>query len=143
MHYKANSKGYVCGNYNKHGSKACSNHLTRESTLCLAILNDIKNLFTSLGSNSYLDTIDAKVQKQRLLSQKQINSTKEKIAALKSKKQKVVGLLVEEVISKEAYDEYIDNLNKQIHLLTINVKDLETHLNTKDDKTSLFELKDN
>jgi site-specific DNA recombinase len=63
------------------------------------------------------------------------------MADLKSKKQKAVGLLVDEVIPKEAYDEYIVNLNKQIHILTMNVQELETYLQTKDDETSLYELK--
>ncbi|WP_256358482.1 recombinase family protein [Bacillus sp. sid0103] len=104
MHFKANSKGYICGNYNKHGAKACSNHLTRENTLCLAILNDIRGLLSSLDSTSYMEAIEAKVQKQRIQSQKQINFAKEEMTDLKSKKQKAVGLLVDEVISKEAYD---------------------------------------
>jgi site-specific DNA recombinase len=82
-------------------------HLTRESTLSLAILNDIKDLLSSLGRTSYLEKIEGKVQKQKLQSKKHINSTKEEIVALNSKKQKAVGLLVEEVISKEAYDEYM------------------------------------
>jgi site-specific DNA recombinase len=124
-----------------HGAKACSNHLTRENTLCLAILNDIRSLLSSLDSTSYIETIEAKVQKQRLLSQKQINSAKEEMAALKSKKQKAVGLLIDEVISKEAYDEYINDINQQIHTLTINVQELDTHLQTKDDETSIYELK--
>jgi site-specific DNA recombinase len=124
IHYKAISKDYICGSYNTHGSKACSNHLTRVSTLCLVISNDIKNLAYSLGSFSYLEKIEGIVQKQQLQSKKHINSTNEKIIALKSKKQKAVGFLVEEVISK------------QIHILTINFQELETYLHTKDDETS-------
>ncbi|WCK55147.1 recombinase family protein [Aneurinibacillus sp. Ricciae_BoGa-3] len=33
MHFKKNRKGYMCGNYNKHGLKAYSDHLIREADL--------------------------------------------------------------------------------------------------------------
>jgi site-specific DNA recombinase len=51
MHYKANSKGYICGNYNKHGVKACSNHLIREADLHAAILHDLQILVSSLNKH--------------------------------------------------------------------------------------------
>lgn len=119
---------------------ACGCNLTRQNTLFLAILNDFKDLLSSLGSTSSLITLEAKVQKHRLLSHKHINFATQKMTALKSKKQKEVGLLVDEVISKVAYDEYVDDLNKQIDKLTINVQKLETYLQTKADETSPYEL---
>ncbi|WP_371400396.1 hypothetical protein [Bacillus toyonensis] len=54
----------MCGNYNKHGSKACSEHIVREAELISAILKDISGLVSLINRKSYMNTIESKVQKQ-------------------------------------------------------------------------------
>jgi site-specific DNA recombinase len=50
MHYKKNVKGYLCGNYNKHGIKKCTDHLAREADLVSVILQDIRMLVSNLNN---------------------------------------------------------------------------------------------
>lgn len=54
MHFKKNRKGYVCGNYNKHGIKACSEHFIKEDELADIILHDIKSHISKLHLDEYL-----------------------------------------------------------------------------------------
>ena len=71
MHYKKNSKGYICGNYNKHGIKACNDHLIRESELISAILNDIHALVSNLNNQKII----AKLQSEFIKNKKKIRKT--------------------------------------------------------------------
>ncbi len=52
MHFKKHSKGYMCGNYNKHGAKKCSDHLVREADLKIAILEDVRTLASNLNNDN-------------------------------------------------------------------------------------------
>lgn len=141
MHYKANSKGYICGNYNKHGAKACSRHLVREADLHSAILQDIKTLVSSLNNDSVMRSLEAKLEKKKQEAQKQIKSLLKEIELLKSKKKKTLNLLVDDVISKEEYDEFINDINKQIDDLSLMKQQAESSLRTTDDELAIQELK--
>ncbi|WP_420489365.1 zinc ribbon domain-containing protein [Neobacillus niacini] len=54
MHYKKNRRGYVCGSYNKHGSKACSDHHVIEEKLASSILDDIEKLLVNVNQQNIL-----------------------------------------------------------------------------------------
>jgi site-specific DNA recombinase len=141
MHYKANSKGYICGNYNKHGAKACSNHLVREADLHSVILQDFKTLVSSLNNDSVIRSLEAKLRKQKQQAQKQIKSLSKELEHLKSKKKKTLNLLVDDIISKEDYDEYINDINKQIDDLSLIITQTESSLHITDDELAIQELK--
>ncbi|WP_285517844.1 recombinase zinc beta ribbon domain-containing protein [Thermolongibacillus altinsuensis] len=140
MHYKTNSKGYICGNYNKHGAKACNSHLVREADLHSAILQDLKTLVSSLNNDSIMRSLEAKLEKKKQESQKQIKSLLKEIELLKLKK-KTLNLLVDGVISKEEYDEFINDINKQIDDLSLMKKQAESSLQTTNDELAIRELK--
>lgn len=141
MHYKKNSKGYICGNYNKHGSKACSNHLTKESDLVEAILNDLNELASSINNQSHLNSLQSKLQKQKQAAKKKIDSNISEIEKLKSKKKKTLSLLVEEAITKEDYNEFIKEMNERITNAEEEVEDLRKRIQSQhEDKNILDEL---
>lgn len=58
MHFKKNRKGYVCGTFNKHGSKACSSHIVREANLSAIVLSEIKNLSLMLKILIYMISLN-------------------------------------------------------------------------------------
>ena len=60
MHFKKNRKGYVCGSFNKHGKKACSDHIIREAELANAILSDIKFMLSNIKNEKFISEINKK-----------------------------------------------------------------------------------
>ncbi|MFJ8265762.1 recombinase family protein [Peribacillus asahii] len=141
MHYKKNSLGYMCGNYNKHGIKACSDHLIREADLKLAILNDLKKLASILENKEIVQTLETKLNQQKKYSEKQIDSFTKELERLKLKKKKSLNLFIEEKISKEDYDEFVSDTNEQINNISSKIEQLHSSLDTKDDELVIKELK--
>ena len=58
MHFKKNRKGYVCGTFNKHVSKACSSHIVREANISAIVLSEIKNLSLMLKILIYMISLN-------------------------------------------------------------------------------------
>ncbi|OZI10852.1 hypothetical protein CEW92_14870 [Bacillaceae bacterium SAS-127] len=57
MNYKKDRKGYVCGTYQKNGSKRCSSHIIKHSKLKAAVFSDLTDLANrSVNMNSLLQT---------------------------------------------------------------------------------------
>jgi site-specific DNA recombinase len=63
------------------------------------------------------------------------------IELLKSKKKKTLNLLVDDIISKEEYDEFINDINKQIDDLSLMKQQAESSLQTTDGELAIQELK--
>lgn len=141
MHFKKNSKGYICGNYNKHGMKACTNHLVRESDLSLAILNDIKDLAAALGNDNILEKLDKKLKKQRVNDEKQIISIDNEVTKLKNRKKKALDDYYDEKIPKEDYDDYTHTINQDINELILKKQELEATFTSQDDQIVFTKLK--
>jgi len=141
MHFKKNKRGYICGNYNKHGIKACSDHLIRESDLKLAILDDIKKLACSLDNQVILQSIESKLKKQKKNAENQIASFSKELDRLKLKKKRSLNLLIDEKISKEDYDDFVNDTNEKINNILSKIENLNAALETKYDELALIELK--
>jgi site-specific DNA recombinase len=116
MHFKKNRKGYVCGNFNKYGSKACSDHFIKERELEEIILNDIK----SFAQRMDLDNLIDRVIKQ-LESDTKNNTTRlsqvEQIDKLKKQKVQLTSLFADNSIDIEEYRLTIEEINKKIDQL--------------------------
>lgn len=65
MHYKKNVKGYLCGSYNKHGIKKCTDHLVREADLVSVILQDIRLLVSNLNNEAVIKKLENQLKKQK------------------------------------------------------------------------------
>jgi site-specific DNA recombinase len=141
MHFKKNCRGYMCGNYNKHGIKACSDHLIREADLKLAILNDIKKLASIFDNQLILESLESKLKQQKKNAEKQIESLSRELERLKLKKKKSLNLFIEEKITKEDYDEFVNDTNEHIDNTLSKIENLKAALETKYDQLALLELK--
>ncbi|WP_286230564.1 recombinase family protein [Neobacillus mesonae] len=141
MHYKKNCRGYICGNYNKHGLKACGDHLVREADLKLAILNDLKNLASILDNQEILQTLETKVIQQKKNSEKQIIALEKELDILKQKKKKSLNLFIDEKISKADYDEFVSDMNDTMKSLSSKIEQLKLSLEAKNDEIAINEVK--
>ena len=143
MHYKKNRKGYVCGNYNKHGIKACSEHFIRESDLILAILNDIQSLASNLNNEGIIDKLEAQLNKQKQQNEKQIKALDNKIKKLKNRKRQAHNSFFDGDMPKHEFDDYISSINREINELLKSKQILEESLKSQDDMLAFTELKKN
>jgi len=111
MHFKANRKGYICGNFNKHGHTQCSDHHIKETDLIEAITQDIRNMFSSLNSKSYQKDIEKKVSKIFERDQKRFLKIDVEIEKLKQDKVKALRAKLDKEIENEEYQLLIEDCN--------------------------------
>lgn len=114
MHFKKNRSGYICGSYNKYGSKACSSHHVKEANLILSILKDVDYLLANINEKDVLSKLETKLKKQFNLYEKELQSIDKKILEIKTEKRKLIKLYANQELSKDDYKDvknvYEDNL---------------------------------
>lgn len=76
-------KGYVCGNYYKHGKHVCSQHSIKENALTEVILDDLRRLTNILNENDVMEQLEFKVKQAAKQAEKQVQSLLRKIDNLK------------------------------------------------------------
>lgn len=118
MHFKKNRRGYICGNYNKHGEKACSDHIIIETELANAILNDIRFLLSNVKNDKVIAEITKKVNSQKQKLERELKSYLKEIENLTNKKNKALDKFINDDISKEEYDTFKSSIDFQIKELT-------------------------
>ncbi|MCM3024186.1 recombinase family protein [Heyndrickxia ginsengihumi] len=141
MHYRVNSKGYMCGNYVKLGPSKCSDHLVRENELKAAILEDIHSLIGTLQNEKVMKNLESRVKKQKQIEVKKLKDIEEEIEKYKKRKKRALDDYYDENTTKEEYNEYVDVTNKEIEALLVKKQELLSSLNTKDDTLAFTELK--
>jgi len=114
MWWRSNRKGYVCGNYARHGKKACSHHAIREKFLIDTISADIQELVEHINKDHYLKQLENESTKSKQSLQRQIVKLDKQIDSIKDRKRKYINLLAEEIISKEDYRESVEVNNIEI-----------------------------
>lgn len=143
MHYKKNRKGYVCGNYNKHGSKACSDHIVREGELIRYIFDDIKALYSKLNRNNYYEELNSKaVTIKKKVEAKISDNTKQLDEKIREKSNLVISL-ANGVITKAEYQLAIKVTNEIISKLETNIYTLSKELQHQDIEKELRDFKRN
>ena len=140
MHYKKNRKGYVCGSYNKYGSKACSDHHIIESNLIIAILNDIEELTSYVEEQDIITNIESKVRELHLQLQTQLNSVNKEIQNIKQQKTTLIRLLADGVISQEDYREVVQQNEDILTKLSNNRLELEQQMTFQDHQSQIRHL---
>ncbi len=118
MHFKSNRKGYICGTYNKHGYTQCSDHHIKEEDLVEAITQDIRNMFSSLNSNSFQKEIEKKISKIFQRDQKRFLKIDDEIERLKQDKVNALREKIRKEIENEEYQLLIEDCNTSISKLT-------------------------
>lgn len=134
MHFKKNRKGYVCGNFNKHGSKACSSHIVRESALSAIILSKINELVSKVKSTNLFNNLKLELDNEIIKYKNMLNDYNKDLNLLKKRKSKSISLFIDEVITKEDYHSFLNDIEEQL-------KDLERKIFTT--KQTLNKISDN
>lgn len=117
MHFKKNRKGYVCGNFNKYGSKACSDHFIKERELEEIILNDIKSFAQRMDLDNLIDRVIKQLESDTKNNSTRLSQVEQKIEKLKKQKVQLTSLFADNSIDIEEYRLTIEEINKRIDQL--------------------------
>jgi site-specific DNA recombinase len=141
MWYRSNRKGYICGAYARHGSKACSSHAVKEDFLKRTILSDIKMWVDQIDKEEYVKELEAKSKKSQHQLQKQLDKLTNDIDTLKKRKRKYVTLLADELITQKEYREMVDANNEELDELVIKKNELISEFEHENVAENLSQLK--
>lgn len=114
MHFKKNRRGYICGNFNKHGSKACTSHIVRESNLIDSVLSEITKFIDDVKNSDLYDNLKSQLDNEVTKHKHYIDNYEDELEILKKRKSKSIAMLIDEIISKADYDLFISQIDKQI-----------------------------
>jgi site-specific DNA recombinase len=107
-------KGYVCGNYYKHGKHACTQHSVKEKELMSGILSDIRNMVETLNENEVMGRLEAKALQARKQAEKQRMTLQKRIDKLKEEKTGLIRLLASGTISEADYKVATESSNAEL-----------------------------
>jgi site-specific DNA recombinase len=141
MWYRSNRKGYICGNYARHGKKACSSHLIKEDLLIDTVLTDIQELVKQIDKEQYLKKLEAQSKKSKQSLQKQLVKLDKQIDIIKGRKRKYINMLAEEIITQEEYREIVEANNIEINELAEKKNSLFISLENKQTVDDIEKLK--
>jgi hypothetical protein len=103
MWYRQNGKTYICGNYARHGTKACSGQTIKEKLLNEVIRSDINSLIEKIDHEYYLNQLEVKAQKANANIKNQIEKTNKCVEVIKGRKRKYINVLADNQITQEEY----------------------------------------
>jgi hypothetical protein len=140
MHFKKNREGYVCGNFNKHGKKACSDHIIREAELANAILADIKFMLSNIKNEKVLNQIEKKVTNQKKKLEKELKKCSKQIESLIQEKIKATSKFLNNGITQETYNLFISDIDRRLQEFNEKEQELNRFINEKFNTNLLSEL---
>ena len=140
MHFKANKKGYICGNYNKHGHKACTNHHVLDTTLRDTIISDIQALMSSLKSDNFISHTMKEIDIKNKRTEKRIETVQKEIKGLKQRKAKFIINRTDGKMSEEEFEIVNEITNDEIQTLKKKQLYLEESLVIQQNESSLKEI---
>lgn len=140
MHFKKNRRGYICGNYNKHGTKACTDHIVREIDLYEYVLTIISRIIEEIKNGAVYPTFEKDILDHKKTIQKRYDSINKKLDSLVSKKSKALHMLVDSLINKEDYDIFIKDIDVNIRTLKLDSEECKSILNKDLNSQILTEL---
>lgn len=149
MHFKKNSKGYVCGNFNKHGSKRCSNHRIRKENLIEVLQDEFQRLSKGLKVDNITSKLESRINSEEKKLQKKVPSLENKLSRIKVLKRNAFEMLSEEKINQDDYNDYIESCNEQEKQLQLEIAAFEEISEQQSDiqildqlRTTFFEILD-
>jgi site-specific DNA recombinase len=134
-------KGYVCGNYYKHGKKACTQHNVKEKELITAILGDVRSLSDTLNEKEFIGRLEGKAVQARKQSEKQALMLQKQIDKLREEKKGLIKLVASETITKADYLEVTKSNNEELSCLQDKLKSLSTLQRGTDSAETILKLK--
>jgi Site-specific recombinases, DNA invertase Pin homologs len=117
MHFKKNRRGYICGNYDKHGHSVCSDHLIHEQDLIDIITNDIAVYYSKISSEQFKDKLQRKMRMSETKNLSRLSQIKNNIEKL-SKKKNALRLMIRNEISSDNYSSFVRETDEEIAKLT-------------------------
>lgn len=141
MHFKKNRKGYVCGAYNKHGGKACSDHMVREDVLSNKILNDINQAIKYVDKDNFFSDFKDTISKYISDSRAKLKYLENRMVTLSKRKNKALSLFIDNKITQENYNLFIDDIDLKIQKINIQKKELESFDNEFNIENVLSKIK--
>lgn len=140
MHFKKNRRGYICGSYNKHGTKACTDHIVRESDLSEYVLSKISNIIDEIKNGDTCSTFQKDIVEHKKTIQKKYESLNKKLQLLIAKKSKALHMLVDSQLTKDDYDIIIKDIDSNINILKFECEECKSILNNDLNSQILIEL---
>ncbi|MCA1022127.1 recombinase family protein [Halobacillus litoralis] len=134
MHYKKNRNGYVCGEYNKLGAKACASHHVKEEQLKDIILHDIRKLMGNPESEKISKEINKKLDNAIKEREKTVSDLKKKISELKERKKKLLLNYYDDLINEDDYRMAYDATTEDINKSATRLRDLEEGISLENDE---------
>ncbi|MUG73213.1 recombinase family protein [Paenibacillus validus] len=123
VHYR---KGYVCGNYYKHGKHVCSQHSVKEKELIGVVLTDIRSMAETLSENEVMGRLETKTLQARKQAKKQLQSLQRRIDKLKEQKTGLIRLLASGTITETEYKEATESSNTELFTLQEQLKSFQS-----------------
>ncbi|MCB2298889.1 recombinase family protein [Clostridium tagluense] len=142
MHFKKNRRGYICGNFNKHGKKACTDHIVIETDLANAILTDIKFMLSNIKNEKVIADIEKKVIAEKKKLEKEFKSYSKDMGDLKIQKNKATSKFINDEISKSDYDTFKSEIDIKIKELSEKEQKYKAYIAEKYDASLLSELEE-
>jgi len=107
MWYRHNRKGYICGNYAKHGNIACSHHAIKEQQLIETILTDLKSIYESFERLDTEKQIKNKVHELQKKNTIRLQNIEKQIQKQINLKRNALQKFIGGDISKEDYHDFV------------------------------------
>jgi len=125
MWYRANRKGYVCGNYAKYGNEICTSHAIKEQFLIETVLEDLRDMYDSLDHPNLEEHITSKIQTSMNSNKKKLSYINNQIKNQMKIKSNALQKFVIEDISKEDYDELVSMIQDKLTQLEVEKLDIK------------------
>ncbi len=128
MHYKKKKSSYICGRVNKFGKKYCTGSYINEDFLRREIEGKLSEiLYDNINLCEFNKKLEAQAKKDQ--SHDELNSLEEEIEGARRKKNRLLEVYIDNVITKREYSLKNSALNNEIALLEKRKKRLEAQLN--------------
>lgn len=141
FHYKANSKGYVCATYDRRGNQACSSHRVREAALTETVIKELNQFIQNSSNTSQLKSVETSLISSAEKLETLITNCQNQIASLNEQKNKALGHLINDIITKEEYQIFTQDISSQIIKLKEDLSEYEKSLDGLDKNNYLKEIK--
>ncbi len=134
-------KGYVCGNYYKHGKTACTSHSIKEKTLIEILLNDFKHVADTVQKKDLMNRLESKFAKSKNQVTKQIQTIDTQIKNLKNENNKAMKHYMNEKFSEQEYRDFVEANREIIENLMNKKYHLNATIENSDNANEIIHLK--
>ncbi|QXM06798.1 recombinase family protein [Crassaminicella indica] len=102
MHYKKDKESYICGKLNKMGKKYCKGAYVKEALLKKIILSQLKKVVNeNICKERFLNEIQNEIKIKE--EDGNIRNIKKRLNELERKKDRILDMLIDEIIDKKIY----------------------------------------